>query len=89
MTKQVKKTKKTKKTKKVTKTVGKLPTGSTLVREYKGKKFTVEILAEGYRMGGKDFPSLTALAKQITGYSAISGPAFFKGAVPSANGTKE
>ncbi len=51
--------------------------GTMLVREYKGKTHNVEQLSEGYRYNGEDFKSLTAIAKKITGYPSISGPAFF------------
>jgi len=52
--------------------------GTTLTRTYKGKELNVAVLEEGFRHDGRDFRSLTALAREITGYPAISGPAFFR-----------
>ena len=51
--------------------------GTKLTREFKGKTVTVQVTEEGFRYGGKTYHSLTALAKHITGYPSISGPAFF------------
>jgi hypothetical protein len=52
--------------------------GATLTRVYKGRELKVKVLAEGFEHEGKSFRSLTALAREITGYPAISGPAFFR-----------
>lgn len=54
-----------------------LKPGATIEKTYKGEKHTVQATAEGYIHRGKTYASLTAIAKQITGYKAISGPAFF------------
>jgi hypothetical protein len=51
--------------------------GTVLRRTYKEKDYEVTATADGFRMGGKDYTSLTALAKEITGYKAINGRAFF------------
>ena len=55
-----------------------LPTsGTTLSRTYKGKEYRVTVLDAGFRFDGKDWRSLTAIARAVTGYPAISGPAWF------------
>lgn len=51
--------------------------GEKLTRTYRGKEHVVEVIEGGFRHAGHDYTSLTALAKEITGYTAISGPAFF------------
>jgi hypothetical protein len=53
------------------------PPGSTLVREYKGRKHEVTILAQGFQFGGKAYRSLSAVAKAITG-SHCNGFQFFR-----------
>ena len=53
-----------------------LTSGTTLVREWKGKTHRVNVLAKGYEYHGKTYPSLSAIARQITG-TAWSGPLFF------------
>ena len=56
----------------------KLPAiGSKLTRTYRDKEIVVEVLKDGFRYDGETYTSLTALAKKITGYKAISGPALF------------
>lgn len=56
----------------------KLPAvGSKLTRSYQGKDHIVEVVEGGFKYQGETFTSLTALAKKITGYKSISGPAFF------------
>ena len=47
-----------------------------LVREWNGRTYQVEILDNGYRFDGKTYPSLTTIAKRITG-THWSGPRFF------------
>ena len=55
-----------------------LPTvGEKMTRTYQGKDHVVEVVEGGFKYQGETFTSLTALAKTITGYKAISGPAFF------------
>jgi len=51
--------------------------GATLTREYKGVVYEVRILADGVAYEGRAFRSLTAVAKEITGYKSISGTNFF------------
>lgn len=50
--------------------------GTTIEREYKGKKLHVTVEADGFTFGGKSYRSLSALAKHITG-QIINGFAFF------------
>ena len=50
--------------------------GALLVREWNGRTYRVEVLAEGYRFDGRTWPSLTAIARRITGTN-WSGPRFF------------
>jgi hypothetical protein len=53
--------------------------GVKLNRVYNGKPHIVEALQDGgYLYNGENLASLTAVAKKITGYASISGPAFFK-----------
>lgn len=63
---------------------GRPVTGSTIHRSYKGRDLEVLVLEGGFRFDGQDFSSLSALAKHITGYPAISGPVFFKLAAAKA-----
>lgn len=51
--------------------------GATLTRNYKGAEIKVKVTDDGFQLDGKKFRSLTAVAKHVTGYSAISGTAFF------------
>jgi hypothetical protein len=51
--------------------------GEKLTRTFRGKEHVVEVTADGFRHNGHDYTSLTAAALAITGYKAISGPAFF------------
>ncbi len=55
---------------------GDLRYGAHLVREWNGRTYQVEVTEGGYRMDGKDWPSLSAIAKHITG-TTWSGPRFF------------
>ena len=50
--------------------------GTRLVREWKGRTWTVEVTADGFVMNGKTHDSLSACAKLITG-AHWSGPRFF------------
>lgn len=50
--------------------------GIHLVREWNGRSYQVEVLDEGFRMDGKTYRSLTAIARKITG-AHWSGPRFF------------
>ena len=50
--------------------------GVHLVREWNGRSYQVEVLDDGFRMDGKSYRSLTAIARKITG-AHWSGPRFF------------
>ena len=41
--------------------------GTHLVREWNGRTYQVEVIDNGYRFDGKTYPSLTTIAKRITG----------------------
>lgn len=58
--------------------------GAHLVREWNGRTYQVEVHADGFRMDGRDWKSLSAIARHITGTS-WSGPRFF-GLVSRAGG---
>ncbi len=51
-------------------------TGTTLVREWNGRSYQVEVVKDGFRMDGKTWRSLSAIARHITG-ATWSGPRFF------------
>ncbi len=55
------------------------PAGSAIIREYKGRKVRVIVLAEGkgFEYDGDHFPTLTAVARKVTG-SHINGFRFFR-----------
>ena len=55
---------------------GSVSPGTNLVREWNGRTYQVETLDSGYRFDGKTYPSLTTIAKRITG-THWSGPRFF------------
>lgn len=57
-------------------TRSRLKPGAHLVREWNGRTYQVEVTDDGYRMDGRRWRSLSALAKHITGTS-WSGPRFF------------
>lgn len=46
------------------------------VREWNGRTYRVEVVPEGFRMDTTVYPSLTAIARRITGTN-WSGPRFF------------
>lgn len=50
--------------------------GAHLVRVWNGRTYQVEVLEAGFRMDGREYGSLTAIAKKITGAN-WSGPRFF------------
>ena len=50
--------------------------GTHLVHEWNGRTYQVEVIDNGYRFDGKTYPSLTTIAKRITG-THWSGPRFF------------
>lgn len=51
--------------------------GAAITRKYKGRTLTVTVLADGFEYAGERYPSLTAVAKAITG-SHINGFRFFQ-----------
>jgi hypothetical protein len=53
-----------------------LKPGTELVREFEAERHTVVITGEGFRWRGEDYPSLTAIARAITGTN-WNGPRFF------------
>jgi hypothetical protein len=53
-----------------------LKPGTVLVREYQGQRHTVTVGREGFDWQGATYPSLSAIARAITG-TAWSGPRFF------------
>lgn len=50
--------------------------GTRLIREWNGKRYVVDVTAEGYLMDDERYKSLTAIAYAITG-TRWSGPRFF------------
>jgi hypothetical protein len=61
------------------------PPGTILTRPYKGQLVQVQVLTEGFAYGGRVYPSLSAVAKAITG-SHTNGFLFFRNTL---NHTKE
>lgn len=53
-----------------------LTNGTQLVREWNGRVYRVQIIADGFEMDGQRYSSLSAIAKRITG-AEWSGPRFF------------
>jgi hypothetical protein len=53
------------------------PAGTILTRPYKGQLVQVQVLTEGFAYAGRVFPSLSAVAKAITG-SHCNGFHFFR-----------
>ena len=53
-----------------------LKPGARLVREWRGRTHTVTVTEDGFEYGGTNYPSLTKIAKKITG-AQWSGPRFF------------
>ena len=52
------------------------PTGTRIVREYLGAENVVTVMKDGFEYNGMKYPSLSAVAKKITGRK-ISGRYFF------------
>ena len=52
------------------------PTGTRLVRDYKGTEYTVTVLEDGFAFEGRKYRSLSRIAHLITG-TPWSGPVFF------------
>ena len=53
-----------------------LKPGTVLVRDYQGQRHTVTVVCDGFDWQGATYPSLSAIARAITG-TAWSGPRFF------------
>jgi Protein of unknown function (DUF2924) len=53
-----------------------LKPGTVLVREYRGQRHTVTVTRDGFDWQGTIYPSLSAIARAMTG-TAWSGPRFF------------
>jgi hypothetical protein len=50
--------------------------GAVIIKNWNGKKLEVKILEAGFEYKGKNYNSLSQLAKEIAGYT-VSGPIFF------------
>jgi hypothetical protein len=61
-----------------------LKPGTVLVRDYQGQRHTVTVVPNGFDWQGTTYPSLSAIARAVTG-TAWSGPRFF--ALAQRNGT--
>ena len=53
-----------------------LKPGARLIREWRGRTHTVTVTENGFEYAGRSYPSLTKIAKKITG-AHWSGPRFF------------
>jgi hypothetical protein len=53
------------------------PPGTVLTRLYKGRKLQVQVLPKGFEFEGETYPSLSAVAKAITG-THTNGYLFFR-----------
>jgi hypothetical protein len=53
------------------------PPGTVLVRPYKGEHIQVQVLADGFAFNGTVYPSLSAVARAVTG-SHCNGFLFFR-----------
>lgn len=51
--------------------------GTKLVREFKGKRYSVTVIQNGYEYNGKKYKSLSAIANKITG-TRWNGKKFFR-----------
>lgn len=58
----------------------KLQMGSKLIREWNGRTYEVEVVDKGFVLNDKQYKSLSACAKAITG-AHWSGPRFFGAAI--------
>jgi hypothetical protein len=56
--------------------VQRIRAGARLLREWNGRTHTVTVEEEGFTYAGRNYPSLSAIARQITG-ARWSGPRFF------------
>jgi hypothetical protein len=53
-----------------------LKPGTTLTRRWKGTEYRVKVLEDGFQYAGQRFPTLSEIARLITG-TRWSGPLFF------------
>jgi Protein of unknown function (DUF2924) len=53
-----------------------LKPGARLLREWRGRTYTVTVMEDGFEYAGANYPSLTKIANRITG-GHWSGPRFF------------
>lgn len=66
-----------------------LKPGARLIREWGGRTHTVTVTEDGFEYGGMSYPSLTTIARTITG-AHWSGPRFFGlKATPSREGGRD
>jgi hypothetical protein len=63
------------------------PPGTVLTRTYKGAQLQVRVLAHGFEYEGLAYPSLSAVARAITG-SHCNGFLFFQGALVNQGGPR-
>ncbi len=63
-----------------------LKPGARLVREWHGRTHTVTVTEDGFEHEGTSYPSLTVIARKITG-AHWSGPRFF--GLPATNGSRQ
>ncbi len=52
------------------------PRGTTLLRNYKGQRIAVTVLEDGFEWEGREYRSLSGIAKEVTG-SHLNGLRFF------------
>lgn len=50
--------------------------GTKLIREFKGRRYTILVLKDGYEFNGQKYKSLSAIANKITG-TRWNGRKFF------------
>lgn len=60
--------------------------GTQLIREWNGRRYSVEVKVDGYLLAGESYKSLSAIALHITGTN-WSGPRFF--GLTSGTGTSQ
>ncbi len=53
-----------------------LPTGTVIIKDWRGRQYRVEVTGAGYLFDGRIFSSLSAISRSITG-TTWSGPRFF------------
>ena len=58
-------------------TPGTLTPGTAITKDYKGRTVRVTVLDDGFECGGVTYPSLTAVARAVTGSRSINGKLFF------------